>query len=235
MSIALILALCMAGITCVTPLTLYLFWLGHINRREQPSVVSGVWDFMALLMGLSGFLLCGTILVLTSVAAGSHIWTGHTFEQLSRSWGQDYSIWVISLLLYIALLTGVILGTLYSRRRSLGVYNASLEGVDAAIERVFKLQGRVVLRNGNLWSTPEGQPLVEVIPFHALRHIQVKWLMSDPRMREECDRQLRVAMSQQLSPENPMAQWVMTSAISGFISILCFVVLVGVAVFSGGR
>ena len=39
------------------PLAIYLLVLGVINRRRRPLLVSGVWDGVGLLFGVSGFLL----------------------------------------------------------------------------------------------------------------------------------------------------------------------------------
>ena len=39
------------------PIALYCTVLGMINRRAQPLMVSGAWDFVGVLLATSGFLL----------------------------------------------------------------------------------------------------------------------------------------------------------------------------------
>jgi hypothetical protein len=49
------------------PLGVYLLILGRVNQRYRPLIVSGVWDAVTLLAGLSGFLLLTGPVVLTSL------------------------------------------------------------------------------------------------------------------------------------------------------------------------
>jgi hypothetical protein len=226
-----ILSLCLGGVACLTPLALYLFWLGFVNRRDRVTVVSGTWDFVALLAGLSGFIVCGSGLFLTAVVARSRLWGGHTFEEIRTSWGRDQTAWVIALGVYLVVL-GLVIGlSLRNRRRTLAAYNCDLAAAETALASVFGELGIVAKRFGNLWSDADGRVVVEVLPFHQLRH--VSFILSDtgPRMCEELDRRLRAALPARVAAENPLSQWVSTAAVSSFVIVLCCVVLIGAAVF----
>jgi hypothetical protein len=230
--LSVILALCMGGIACCTPLTLYLFWLANLNRRGRPTPVAGPWDFVALLAGLSGFLVIGSGLLLTAVVARSRLWGGHSFEELRDSWGHERTAWAVALAAYLAA-AGLLVGlTLAARRRSLVAYNADLPAAEAALGHVFDDLGLPVKRFGNLWTDADGRGLVEAVPFHLFRNVTFRLLTADPRLREELDRRLRAAVAARPAGDNPVAPWLATTAVSLFVTVLCCVVLIGAAVFA---
>ena len=63
-----ILVVCLAGVCSLTPIAFYFIWLSVITRRDRPTIISGPWDFAALLAGLSGFILPVATLTLGNVA-----------------------------------------------------------------------------------------------------------------------------------------------------------------------
>ena len=219
----------MGGIACGTPLTLYLFWLAALNRRPHPTVVAGTWDFVALLAGLSGFIVCGSGLFLTAVVAGARLWGGNSFEEIRDSWGRERTVWAIALVTYLAAF-GLIVGlTLAARRRVLVAYNADLAAADTTLARVFEDLGLPVKRFGNLWT--DGRRLVEVVPFHLFQHVTFRLLADDARLREELDRRIRSAVPTHPAGENPVAPWLTTTSVSLFVAVLCCVVLIAAGVF----
>lgn len=232
MPLAVILSLCMGGIACLTPLTLYLFWLSAVNRRDRPTVISGVWDFVGLLAGLSGFILSGSGLFLAAVVARSRLWGGHTFEELRDSWGRERLTWAIALAVYLAAFALLVGLSLAARRRTLVAYNTDLSTAEAAVAAVLEEVGIPVKRFGNLWSNPDGRPIVEVVPFHQFRHVSIRFLDTDPRVCEELDRRLRAALAARpAAADNPLAPWLSTAAVSAFVTVLCCALLIGAAVF----
>src|SRR5436190_17169552 len=63
-------------LVCLTPLAIYLLYLSHLNGRTPPTLVPGPWDFGAVLLGLSGFLVLAGPLVLT---LADSVWRGYAF------------------------------------------------------------------------------------------------------------------------------------------------------------
>ena len=223
MSLPAILALCMGGIVCLTPLTLYLFGLGFVNRRERPTVASASWDFVALLLGLSGFLASGSLLALVgtlSYLRGFPL----VARELRRSWGEEQTLWFAAAAVYLAGL-GLVVGLAFlRRRRGLVVYNVSPEAADDALRGVFAEMNLPATRFGHLWS--DGRGLVEVTPFHLFRHLAIRLLPADPRLCEELDRRLRAALATAPAADNPLGPWIGSAAISALLSDLCCVVLI---------
>src|SRR4051794_41973769 len=58
------------------PLAIYLLYLAHLNGRTPPTLVPGPWDFGAVLLGLSGFLLLAGPLLITLADSA---WRGYAF------------------------------------------------------------------------------------------------------------------------------------------------------------
>jgi hypothetical protein len=231
-SLAVIFTLCLGGIACFTPLVVYLFWLGSVNRRHRPTPVAGTWDFIALLAGLSGFLVCGLSVFLAAVVAHSRLWGGHSFEELRDSWDRDRAAWWIALAT-LCVVFGLAVGlTLAARRWSIVGYNTVLPTAEVALAAVLAELGLPAKRFGNLWTDADGQGLVEVVPFHALHHVTFRILSADPRQREEFDRRLRAALAAQPAGENPLVQWLAMATICLSICIICFVILIAVGVYS---
>ncbi len=216
------------GILCFTPLTLYLFWLGAVNRGERPVVVSGAWDFVGLLSGIGGFILCaGMMLSLTATNANAFRRGG--FAELQNAWANAQLAGAITPLAYLFLVGGGTYLTLRSRRQSLAVYNVHPPAADDAIGRALAKLGIDAKRTGNLWS--DDRPLVETATFSVFSHVTIKLLLTDQRLREELERELRSTLPRVSVGENPAGPWLTTASVSCFITTVCCVVLTFVAAF----
>ena len=69
-----ILAICLCGVFCLIPLTMYLWWLARITGARHPKPISGPWDFAGLMLGLSGFVVFGGGLLLTLCQSNFRYW-----------------------------------------------------------------------------------------------------------------------------------------------------------------
>ena len=220
--------LCMGGILCLTPLTLYLFWLSAVNRRDRPTVVSSRWDFVSLLAALGGFLLCVGLLLSSVATKKNPLLNG---ANVRENWE---NVQIASLVLpvgYLLLVLACAALTLQSRRKSLSVYNIDLASAEATLRDLFANMGIEAKRFGNVWS--DGRPLIEVVPFHAFSHLTVKILAADERLNEELERELRSALVTCSPGENTAGAWLSTAAMSAFISVMCCVILIVAASVSG--
>lgn len=217
------------GILCFTPLTLYLFWLAAVNRGDRPVVVSGAWDFVALLAGLFGFIVCAGI-VLTATGLNLNLFRRGGFAELKDAVVSAQRVAALVPVGY-ALLVGLgILATLRSRSRSLAVYNIHPPAAERALDELFAKLNVPAKRFGYRWSGE--RPLADLAVFHVFSHATVKLLSKDRRLCEECERELRASLPKQPAGENPAGPWLTTAAVSCFITTLCCVVLTFVASFN---
>ncbi len=220
--------LCMGGIVCLTPLTLYLFWLSAVNRRDRPTVVSSRWDFVSLLSALGGFLLCVGLLLSSVATKKNPLLNG---ANVRDNWE---NVQIASLILpvgYLLLVLACAALTLQSRRKSLSVYNIDRTSAEATFRELFTQMGIDAKRFGNVWS--DTRPLIEVVPFPAFSHLTVKILATDERLNEELERELRTALVTCSPGESPAGVWLSTAATSAFVSVMCCVILIVAASISG--
>jgi hypothetical protein len=222
--LGLILALCMGGIACLTPFTLYLIWLGYVNKRDRPTVVSGVWDFVALLLGLSGFGVAAGVVVLSATMGLLRQFNAANFRDLSKSWGADHTTWLVLFAGGVMMAVALIGSALVRRRNTLSVYTVSLPALEDAVSDTLAGLGLTAKRFGDGWS--DGRPLVEIVPFHVFRFVTVRLLAPDARLVNELDRNLRVSLGVVPATDNPAARWVMSACICSFVTDLCFVALI---------
>jgi hypothetical protein len=220
-----ILVTCIAGVVCLAPLAVYFLWLALINRRARPTVIAGGWDFTALLLGLSGFILFGGGLLLSLLQSNVRFWMRGNFQALRDAWGQEHLSWSVIAGLYLLVVGGGVGLTLLARRRTLVVYNIDPDEFEELVAEVFDQIGRPVERRGNLWVGTA--PLFELEPFAHGRTVTLRWLSDDPHLFQEADRQLRLAATGAPTRDNPSARWLMSAAVgSGVIVGVCLVLLV---------
>jgi len=220
-----ILVLCLAAVFCLAPLAVYFLWLAFVTRRHRPTVISGTWDFVGLVAGLSGFVFFGGGLVLSLVQSNFRYWMRGNFESLRAAWGQEKVTWVLLALLYVTIVLAWIGLVLASRRRSLVVYNIDPGVFESTVTEIFEQLNRPVERRGNLWLGPA--PLAEVERFPAGRTATLRWVGEDPLLFQEIERLLREAVRTIVPDENPATRWLMAGAMgAGASAACCFGLLV---------
>jgi hypothetical protein len=218
-----IVVICLAGVFCLAPVALYLLWLAAINRRDRPTIVSGTWDFAALLAGLSGFILFGGGLLLSLVQSNVRFLMRGNIEALRGAWEQEKLAWCLVAGAYLLVVAGGAALVLLARRRTLVIYNVDPAQLEAALGELFDQLGRPVERRGNLWVG--GVPLFELEPFVGGRTATLRWLTDDPQMFQEVERHIREAAGALPTGENPAARWLMTSAVGCIVLVVFFVVV----------
>jgi hypothetical protein len=214
-----ILVLCMAGTCCLAPLSIYLLILAQVTRRDHPSVVSGPWDFVGLVVGLSGFFLFGGGLVLTVFQENFRYWMRGNFEPFRAAWNQEKMTWVLLATAYFILVVGGICLTLLSRRRTLVVYNVLPNSFESLLGDVFEQLNAPVERRGNVWYS--GGPLVELERFSGGRTVTVRWLSANTALFQEFERQVREGARSIYTDDNPATHWIMAAAVGTGVAAAC--------------
>ena len=214
-----IVAICLCGVFCLIPLALYFWWLTHITRREHPKPIAGQWDFVGLMLGLSGFILFGGGILLTLCQSNFRYWMRGNAEAFRGAWIQERITWTLLVAFYLLVVAGIAGLTLLARRRTVVVYNVEPAAFEALLTEVFDQLGRPVERRGRLWVG--GIPLCEVDTFAGGRTATLRWISEDVRLFEEVDRQLRAALATQSTGDNPASRWLMAATVGTATTIGC--------------
>jgi hypothetical protein len=224
-----LLVILLCGVFCLAPLTLYLSWLGSINRRPRPTVVGGGWDFVWLLGGLSGFLLFGGGLLVASLQSSVRYAARGNWQQIRDAWGEEKFAWAAVALGYLLVVGGLSALVIVSRMRTLSVFNIDRSEAEAVIDAALAEAGVSASRFGNVWSND--RPVVAIDVFHGLRHVSVRLLSTDPRVCEELDRILRQKFAAAPPSDSPVAAWLYSAAISCGVTVVFCVLLVAFFIY----
>jgi hypothetical protein len=218
------------GILCFTPLTLYLFWLAMVNRSDRPTIVSGVWDFIALMAGLVGFFIC-TGIVLTALGLNHHLFRRGGLTDLRHAVTQARLLASLTPITYLlVLLVGIVL-SLRARRSSFAIYNVHPQALEETIDETCQRLHIPAQRHGYLWSDGT-KPVLDLFIFHIFSHSLLRWRLRDARLGDEVERHLRQIVPNLPAGENTGGPWIMTAAVSCLITTLCCVVLTFAASFN---
>jgi hypothetical protein len=219
-----LLVILLCGVFCLAPLTLYLSWLGSINRRPRPTVVGGGWDFAWLLGGLSGFLVFGGGLLVAGLQSSVRYAARGNWQQVRDAWGEEGTTWAAIAIGYLLVVGGLSALVIVSRLRTLSVFHIDRPEVEAVVETALAEVGVSANRFGNVWSND--RPVVSIDAFPGLRHVTIRLLNSDPRACEELERALRQRLVAAPPSAAPVAGWLYSAAISCGVTVLCCMLLV---------
>lgn len=210
MAVPFILVVCLSSVFCLAPLSLYLFGLAMVTRRDRPTLISGPWDFAGLAAGLSGFVLFGGGLVLSLLQSNFRYWMRGNFEAFRGAWASEKSSWVLLTAAYLLVVLGGVVVTLFLRRRSLVIYNVEPAELETAVAEVFEQLGKPLERKGNTWVS--GVPLFELDRFEGGRTVTLRWLADDRVLHHDAERLLREAAVGLAPADNPASRWLMSCA-----------------------
>lgn len=202
------LTICLGGILCLTPLAVYLVWLSALNRKPHPTVVTASWDFVALLVGLAGFLFCVGVMLATAVA-DLGIFTRGPFNRLAVWLPWINLAWFLSLTVYLLLLARAVRKGLAARRHSVAIYNIDEPVLSAALDEAL-----LVL---NLEKAQ-----VRTSTFPVFRHAVVT--MPDGGELEKLLRQMMPRLP--AADDNPAAPWISSVTTITVVAVCCCIALV---------
>jgi hypothetical protein len=217
-------AFCFAGLFCLAPVSFYLCWLAGVNRREKPTVVSGTWDFAAVLLALAGFLVVGGVLLLSLVSNNGQLFTGGNVDRLRVVFEEQWVTWLMILIGYAALIGVAATAGARGRKHWLAVYNLDADAAERVVELALERSGLTARRQGDLWA--DDRRLVEAKTFHGTGHTTIRVLCPHDRQREEITRHLRSELSAAETGPGPAAPWFTSAAVGSVIVVVGFVALI---------
>jgi hypothetical protein len=226
------------------PIAVYCLILAWVNRRTNPTMVSGVWDCIGLLLACSGILLISAPLLIGLKYiqnVENPIDDRAQMMSFSAIWEKWYLIWAFY---YFVVLTGATLLTL-SRRDKTVIYNVDPDMFDLALTRVIEKLNLTQARAGRkIFLAPleiapeqvtpspaspasyseERRGEMEIEPFPALSNLTLHWRDGSETLREEIVDELRRNLDECRSLDNPSSTWFL--GISTMFFGLIFLVVV---------
>jgi hypothetical protein len=133
------------------PIAIYFMALGLLNRRPQPLVVSGAWDFLGVLLATSGFLLFVGPALLSGAFRQSlrdlplqrdSASLGEAISEIWAAW------WVVWLLYYLFVLFGTAF-LVWTRRQTTVIYNVDPQTMEQVLAQAARRLGWSMDRRGN--------------------------------------------------------------------------------------
>lgn len=215
------------------PVAVYCSVLAAINRRSQPLLVSGTWDFVGLLFASAGFLLItGPTMALMLYKQGERsFWASTDTAVVSREVVDVLASGFVYWGLYYGLVVGGAVALLWWRRKNTVVYNVQPEVFDSVFEQVLKQNqvpwrrhGKRLMLFSNGTSAPvsvsdahrldaamhENSSYVSIDAVPLLCNISLHWQgPTAERLREQLEVDLDKSLRQVYTEENPAAGWLL--------------------------
>lgn len=219
MAFPVIVVLCVFGVLCLTPLALYMTWLGAVNRRPHPTVLGGRWDLAALVAGLSGFILFGGALLVAAFQSNARLALRGNAKQFESALEQERVAWALTAGGYLLVVGGWVTLGMLARSRTLSVYNIDREAAEEAVNAALADAGAAGTRFGDAW-TVDSRTAIEIKSFHALRHATVRLIHIDRRLGEEVVRGLHKRLADTPGADNPAAVYFVSLSIGCLLTML---------------
>lgn len=226
-----LLQLLIAYVGFLFPLALYCLVLAGINRRSGPTMVSGVWDFIGLLGGASGFLFISAPTLLSTFYTRNIEFPmdeGARVQPAAVVWGKWAAVWI----LYYAMVLAGAGYLLWLRRNKTVIYNVDpdlFEGVfTRAVAKLALTQahlGRSVilgplevpgagetgvqagLSRFPQRATGERHGQLDIDVFRPMSNITLHWRPDADIVRTEIEAELHRNLDECRALENPSGTW----------------------------
>jgi hypothetical protein len=199
------------------PLAIYLLFLGLLNRHRHPLLVSGVWDGIGLLFGVSGFLLFAGPAALSALSERWRwFWLlGRGDSSLVAAEGA-WPMWSFLALLYFLLIIGGAALYLWHQLRLTAIYNSNADGIERAVTDICKEMGINLVRSGNRFLVghsadgSEDGAILEVESFPLLRHVTLRWEPAASPLRRLVETELRRRLSETFAGDSLLGAWLLS-------------------------
>jgi hypothetical protein len=134
------------------PVAIYLIVLGLVNRSRHPLPISGIWDGIFLLFGVSGFLLFAGPAVLSGLSERWRLFwlLGKGDAPLAEPRGA-WQFWIFLSFLYFVLIVGGTAYYLWRQRRFTAIYNADAEQIEHVVSEICEQLEVHPVRSGGLF------------------------------------------------------------------------------------
>jgi hypothetical protein len=187
------------------PLAVYLLLLGILNRCRHPVLLSGVWDGIGLIFGVSGFLLFAGPAVLSALGERWRL-----FWLLGRG---DVPPWSFLALLYFILVVGGAALYLWRQRRLTAIYNTNADLVKQVVTDICKEMGINPVCSDNWFLFEDQRAVLEVDSFPLMHHVTLRWEPAAAAVRRLVEAELGRRLSENVVDDGLLGGWFLTAGV----------------------
>lgn len=208
------------------PIATYLMILASINRRDKPTLVTGFWDTMGLLLAASGALLAVGPAILTQFLWNAlPAWPvdNQTPAEMWDAFWRQMWLW-LGLYYGVVLLGG--LAILLWRTRTTVIYNVDIDRFAGVFAETLDGLGLVAARTGRWLFITSAAPQtggfapdaarptlaqVQIETFPAMCNVSMRWREKAQGSRRQIEDSLRKKLVTARVFDNPSANWLMAA------------------------
>ena len=226
-----LLLLGLGSLICLVPLAAYLLYAGGLNARTPPTLVPGPWDFAAVLLGLSGFLLLAGPLLLSVLDSHLRSYLYGNWADLRSVGSREVRAWSFMAAGYLMIVGSLVSLLLRLRRRLTAIYNVVPEAVESALTTVLEDKGFAWRRGVGRIEISAGRggeitAAVRVTVFPVTGHAALRWYGDYAGVRHDVEAALPGALAGSAANQNPTAGWLYTAAVSLLVVLFAWTVVV---------
>ncbi|HTU90821.1 MAG TPA: hypothetical protein VMF69_12150 [Gemmataceae bacterium] len=204
------------------PLAIYLLLLGFLNRGRHPLLISGVWDGIGLIFGVSGFLLfAGPAILSTLNERWRLFWL---FFKVDVPPAGTWSMWIFLSFLYFLLVVGGAALYLWRQRSLTAIYNANADLIERTVIETCKQMGINPVCSGGLFvfgpssrgvaggsdHEREQTAILEVDSFPLMRHVTLRWEPAASPLRRIVETELSRRLSETAADDSLLGGWLLS-------------------------
>jgi hypothetical protein len=204
-------------LTFFFPLAVYLLVLGFLNRHRHPFLVSGVWDGIGLLFGVSGFLFFAGPAILSALSERWRwFWLLGKSDVSFAGSESAWPVWAFLAFLYVLLIVGGASWYLWRQLRVTAIYNSNADLVERTVTEICKDSGINPMQSGNVFlfepsaDGREQRTLLEVESFPLMSHVTLRWEPADSPLRRNVETELGRRLAETFSDDSLRGAWLLS-------------------------
>jgi hypothetical protein len=203
--------------------------------------VNGRWDFVCLLLGISGFLLIlGPVLLTVVDSTWRAIWVTGQFHRARTVLEKEVLLWSAMGGFYLLFMFLFMFQLLRSRS-----FNSVIYGMPS--NRFEELLTTTLERLGHPWSSvgnyfqirsnrdPQEFTELEVEPFPSMGIVTLHWDEIRSPLRSEVETELEKTFDRMTTPPSPVSGWFFTASVTLFFVLLVWMAFLIVFMWTAGR